>query len=384
MSLSVVPMDRRIVSRRRAPFHRARSAATRLTRSAAMLVALCTPVLVTAQQDTTARASADTVRRAARLFRSDSVLEITLTTDLRPLLRDRDTASARRRPATLAWKEGDSTITLPAQLRTRGHFRLTSKTCAFPPLKLYVEKTTVRGSVFQGQSEMKLVTHCQPDDDFEQGLLQEYLIYRLFNLVTPYSFRARLARVTYVDNGRDGSTQRRYGILLEEPEDMARRNGSVILAQKGAGIDDVDPFQMDVVAVMQYLIGNTDYSVSGLHNIVLVRHAPTFTIYPVAYDFDWSGLVNARYAKPAEVLRLASVRERLYRGPCRKGDTITPVLDLMRAKRAEFYALFRDLPGLDRRTTRSAHDYFGEFFDTINDGRRVRRELLERCRSELP
>ncbi len=363
---------------------RALASVTRCARCCALLVVLCAPAPIAAQQDTTGRPPADSVRRPARLFRSDSVLEITLTTDLRPLLRDRDTASTRRRPATLAWKEGDSTITVPAQLRTRGHFRLTSRTCGFPPLKLYVEKPKVRGSVFQGQQEMKLVTHCQPHDEFAQGLLQEYLIYRLFNLVTPYSFHARLVRVTYVDNGRAGSTERRFGILLEEPEDMARRNGGVVLAQKGAGIGDVDPFQMDVVAVMQYLIGNTDYSVGGLHNIVLVQHTPTFTIYPVAYDFDWSGLVNARYATPAPVLGIASVRERLYRGPCRKGDALGPVLDLMRAKRAEFYALFRDLPGLDRRTTRSAHDYFGEFFDTINDRRRVRRELLDRCRSELP
>ncbi len=32
-------------------------------------------------------------------------------------------------------------------------------------------------------------------------VLREYAAYRIFNLVTPESFRARLAKVTYVDTG---------------------------------------------------------------------------------------------------------------------------------------------------------------------------------------
>ena len=48
-------------------------------------------------------------------------------------------------------------------------------------------------SLFHGQKRLKLVTHCRQSPGFQQYVLLEYAAYRLFNVLTPASFRVRLA-----------------------------------------------------------------------------------------------------------------------------------------------------------------------------------------------
>ena len=54
----------------------------------------------------------------------------------------------------------------------------------------------------------------------------------------------------------------------------------------------------DVLCLFEYMISNTDWNVSLLHNIKLIRKKDTKEIIVVPYDFDYSGLVNADYAVP--------------------------------------------------------------------------------------
>ena len=49
--------------------------------------------------------------------------------------------------------------------------------------------------------------------------------------------------------------------------------------------------------MFQYLIGNTDFALSALHNAELLGRE-NGDYWPIVYDFDFSGAVNARYATP--------------------------------------------------------------------------------------
>src|SRR5437773_6008487 len=133
----------------------------------------------------------------ARLFDAPETLPLTLTADFNALSKDRGEAK-QEHAGVLAFvgPAGDS-VALDVRLRTRGHFRLQRRNCDFPPLKLSFDKQQVKHTVFAGQGGLKLVVHCQDRESYEQNLLQEYLLYRVFNVITPKSFRARLARVTY-------------------------------------------------------------------------------------------------------------------------------------------------------------------------------------------
>src|SRR2546430_4066469 len=108
----------------------------------------------------------------------------------------------------------------------------------------------------------------------------------IFNLLTERSFQVRLAHVTYLDTARTRDTLTRYGFFIEDDNRMARRNHTHVITSQGIPQDGTDSDQVGLVAVFEYMIANTDWSVAGLHNIVLTEDT-SGTIYPVPYDFDW-------------------------------------------------------------------------------------------------
>ena len=66
------------------------------------------------------------------------------------------------------------------------------------------------------------------------------------------------------------------------------------------------------------MIGNTDWNLDKSHNIELIRPASGGAPIPVPYDFDWSGLIAPPYARPNQMLGIGSVKQRLFRGFCRR------------------------------------------------------------------
>ena len=86
---------------------------------------------------------------------------------------------------------------LPITLTARGITRLRDDICSFPPLRVEFNSPPPPGSLFERQGRLKLVTHCRTAADHQQKILLEYAAYRIFNLLTPVSFRARLAQVIF-------------------------------------------------------------------------------------------------------------------------------------------------------------------------------------------
>jgi hypothetical protein len=325
------------------------------------------------------QARSDTAVKAEplkRLFRSSAPLQMTITTDLKAFTRTRE-RGAPLRPATLAYTDSAESGTLTIQIGTRGNFRLQARNCSFPPTRLAFD-TTVRRTIFAGQRRLKLVTRCQKNDEYDQYILQEYNLYRLYNLLTPLSFHARLARVTFVDRAGKEDSLSMWAFMIEDDSDMARRNAGRVLDQKGALWDDVDTRTLHTLSLFEFLIGNTDWSVAGLHNIRLVRDAQ-MNLYPVAYDLDWSGVISARYARPDPKLPIRTVRERLFRGPCLTEAQLAAASQLFIEKKPQIWALYADLPGLKPDNARQALEYFEDFYRILADKRRAKREILETC-----
>jgi len=319
--------------------------------------------------------SAQTAPATAPLFQSAEPLVLQLRTDLRALFRDRSERRVEHR-ATLRFASGNDTGSLKVDLRTRGIFRL--KRCSFPPIRIDVPARKVEGTPFAGQDKIKLVTHCQGDGSSERNLLKEYALYRAFNALTDTSFRVRLARITYIDTTR-ADTVTRYGFLIESDDELARRLGAAELVADKVPDFVTDTSYMTLVAVFQYLIGNTDWSVWGRHNIVILRD--TLGMLAVPYDFDFSGAVGAHYAVPPEQLPIKSVRERLYRGYCHPDTVLNPILARFRAAKDSIYAAVRAVPDLPERDVRGMLGYFDDFFRAIDDRGTVQREFLRRCRA---
>jgi hypothetical protein len=308
----------------------------------------------------------------AALFGADSALAVTLRTDLRSLLRDRNPARATWRDATLAYAGPGGTITVPLQVRTRGMFRLVN--CDFPPIRLRFEGGA-GGTLFAGLRRPKLVTHCRTADEYEQFVLEEYAIYRVLNLFTPASLSVRLLRVTYEDAAGRAKPVTRYAFVSEDPERLARRLGGTLLAQPGAWIGRLSPPQTALIGVFEYFIANIDWSVAARHNIELL--AVHDTTYPVAFDFDWAGVIATPYAGPTPQVNVRSVRERRYLGYCQDASDFEPVLARFEALRDTIAGLYRAIPGLTPRGVERTLRYYDEFYRTIADRPRFIRHVVQ-------
>jgi hypothetical protein len=313
---------------------------------------------------------------AAPLFEATTPLRLRLAADFGAINRDRGTKKDEHPGVlTLYGESGDSTR-LDVTLRTRGHFRL--RTCQYAPLKVTFDKGDARGTVFARQKSLKLVVQCRGGSRWSDYLLEEYLLYRVYGLFTERSFRVRLVDVTYEEPGGKHEPETRRGFFVEDDDRMARRNRADVLEQQGISQDETDFAQMSLLGVFQYLVGNTDWSVAALHNIVLIRDS-TGVAYAVPYDFDWSGVVAPPYANPDARLPIRTVRERLFRASCRRPEQLTGVLAQFNARRDSIYALYRGQAGLDPGRVRQALRYYDEFYRTINDPRSARREFGVNC-----
>lgn len=320
---------------------------------------------------------------AQGLFRDTTVLDVTLVTDLRAVVRDRDSTKFQPHPATLTYRDGaGAPKTFPVTLRARGHFRRQARNCTFPPLKLEFERKDARETLFQGNSDLKITTNCRPGNaDYEQYILSEYALYRAYQLVSPKYFRTRLARITYHDSAARTDDVVSWAFFIEDDKEVAKKFALGLMDAKGALFHDLEPTQLAITSLFEYMVANTDWSISGLHNISLMRDS-IGVIHPVAFDFDWSGAVNARYSFPDERLGIRAVTDRLYRGPCLSPADWQPTFERFIAARPQIEATYASLAALEPRRKQQALEYLAEFYRTIAQPRSVKAALTEICQAK--
>lgn len=313
------------------------------------------------------------------LFTADTPIELKLVGNYKVISKDRDTLSTKEYWGEVQMADGNGgELKLPVQLRTRGHYRLSNRNCSFVPLRLDFKKSEVKETVFAGQDKLKLVTHCNPNPLYEEYMIREYLAYKVHNQITPRSYRARLARVTYVDSATGNPIETRNGIFLEHEDDVARRMEGEVVEIRRAMFDDVDPAQVLELSIFAAFAGHVDWSLSALHNVRLVRQQ-NGNLLPVLYDLDFTGLVGTRYARPDPQLPIRSVKERLYRGPCKDPAELTQFLAPYREKKDAILALYKDTPGLDGRYRNDATAFLNQWFKMLDTPRDLKWMFAENC-----
>jgi hypothetical protein len=317
-------------------------------------------------------------RRPSRLFRATGPVTMWFQADFKAVNKDRDSTSTKRFPAVMRWLgENGDTLSQDVELSTRGHFRL--RTCSYVPLKVYFNKEKTKGTLFGGEGSLKLTPHCQKGDRFAQNIYIEYATYGMYNILTPISLQARLADITWIDPKDPKFTVTRPAFWTQDEDDMAKEVRGKILMQQGGTASQMDPKQMAITDVFQYMIANTDHSLWALHNYRIVQTDSSIAYYPMAYDFDWSGLVDAPYSFPDARLPIKRTTDRLYRGGCHPQELIDETLTLFRAKKDTLYGVLRGIQGLTPARLKEATSFLDEFYKMIDDPGQVRRELRRTC-----
>lgn len=319
-----------------------------------------------------------TVAIASPLFERQEVIELRLAGPVGSLFENRE--ERVERPFVLH----SGGLAQPLKVSLRGHSR--ARVCDFPPLRLNFPADVNGHSVFAGQDKLKLVTHCRNYDRGEQDLLEEYLAYRILNVLTDLSFHVRLLRIHYDDS--DGvlpaEAARRYAFVIESREEFSARTSARNVVLAGFPRHGHDQGQAALIYVFQYLIANTDwmllkadYDDGCCHNLELFQLDSRLILVP--YDFDVAGLINARYAFPDAQLRIKRVTQRLYRGLCTDRAILRDALRRVRSKRAEILALTGAIPGLEPDNAERARKYLDDFFAKAADEEGLLQKFEKQC-----
>ena len=315
------------------------------------------------------------------LFASSEPIHIVIQAPIPTLARNRSSDAAIA--GTLTDPSGQQ---LPISLSLRGITRRSADICQFPPLRVQFGAAPPTSSLFAGQKKLKLVTHCRNDPGFQQYVLLEYAAYRMYNLLTPHSFRVRLANIDYRDSG-GAPIVSRVGYFIEDLGDVAKRNGmKQTHAPDRFEMTYLNPTDAGRYALFQHMLANHDWSMRAgpagkdcCHNAELIGPMAAGSVIPIPYDFDFSGYVSAPYATPPDVLKIDNVRQRFYRGYCAHNEGVLAAARQMREMRPRMIAAITSTPGLDARTQARAVAFLDPFFNDISSDVAVTAKVLKHC-----
>ena len=322
------------------------------------------------------------------LFSSDEVLDLELSVDFDAMCRPNEDEGCEFAPATLTYRAADDAVfDMPTEIRVRGGWRARRDHCDVPPLFVRFLPGGAQGTPFAGQDLLPLTTHCRsakrvlggvPSKEYEQYVLREYLGYRLYNMLSDLSLRVRLVRISYRDPSKGGKQRTRYAFFTEHFDEMAARDDAVALYTKSFDPEKIDLASMDRIALYSFMIGNTDWSIPRQRNIVLIVTADG-SQYPVPFDMDMSGLVDAEYAGVSPRLDFRDVRKRYYLGFCHPQLDLEPLFADFWEHEEAFQELMAETPGFNRSSRKHSRTYIKKFFQVLASPQKSQEDIIEAC-----
>jgi hypothetical protein len=252
----------------------------------------------------------------------------------------------------------DNGLTFKAEVRPRGKYR--RKNAVYPPLKLKFKKKELIAAGMDTLNEIKLVLPAYDNALGDELVIREYLAYKMFEKLSPVHVKARLIRLTIRDTHVEKSKKNMFAILVEDAEETAARYNGVEIEEYGISPDSLAANQAALLVMFEYMIGNTDWDISMMRNVRLIRTQAGGKILPLPYDFDFSGLVSAPYASPSSDTGLKTVRDRFLMSNGIKPDALRRAVMNLRKNRQVIYDICRN-----RFVSRETSDDMMLFLDTF-------------------
>ena len=313
-----------------------------------------------------------------KLFESDSILEISITLPLKQVVND--TKERKKHASKLSYTLADGTVfDHNINIKVRGKTRTLKQICTFPPLELRFNKEDAKNSIFEGHKKIKLVTHCQKDKIYEEYLQKEYVVYKMYQKVSPYSFNVRLCLITYIDANKPSQQSSHYGFLIEPLKDVAKRNDMRVFKDSIRNRTVLNKDNLDKLTLFEFLIGNLDWSIAKKHNMKLIVGKKGSLPLAVPYDFDYSGMVDIPYAVPPGGSGISDVKTRVFTGFCRRNGYETMV-EFYKSIRDDLYMEVNSANFLSGKTINNMNKYLGSFYKILDDPKAVDKKINKACR----
>jgi hypothetical protein len=326
---------------------------------------------VSAQDDTTGIRKGTKVMFAdsSGLFSSDYILDISIRLDMGDYLKKAEKGTYLS--AVLTFNPGTKdSIDKPVSIRSRGFFRL--QHCSLPPMEINFKKPVYAYPDSGKIKKLKLSSVCEFTNKGEEYVVREFLVYKMYNVLSDTSFRVRLLRVSYIDTKKKRKPVQTYGFFIEPKNIMASRVNSVVVKNMNLTQKQIDLATMDRVAIFNYMVGNWDWAVQSLHNIVVLKslkYSSSDLGIAVPHDFDLTGVVNPDYNTPSPESGLTSNRDRRYLGICRQKEVYQADLQWFLARKEKLYAVINDFPYLSQKSKKDITTYLDSFFDQLEKPR---------------
>ena len=242
--------------------------------------------------------------QAAPLFDQnlDEILAIEVETDLYKIKNEKsDYHSTTENFVNAQIRHGNRRFN--ARIQTSGHSRLAG--CVFPPLRVRLKNSEIKDSLFEGSKSLKIVTHCQ--EDKLQLLFREHLMYKMYSLITPYSFRVRLFKVKYLDRSQEEEAVTSFAFFLESDGSVGKRlkltelkSDSKFNLKTYANVTEqwLNLPQAKIQEAFQHLIRNYDWVMffENSANTMSLANIKVFYDekegFPLPHDFDLAGFVT--------------------------------------------------------------------------------------------
>jgi len=318
------------------------------------------------------------------LFQSDKPLELVLEADLATIINDKSEEPQYTQGLLIKQLPNYRINAFDIKVKPRGNTRRVTDLCDFPPLKFNFKKNHLSNTVFEGQDKLKFVSQCRADEEFRNYVLEEYLLYKTYNILSEESYKTRLVNITIKDIKRRVPTIEMTGFLIEDDNSLAKRIG----AKEFKGIvysqDSCSDISVDRFSIFQFMIGNTDWYINTKHNTDMFQIKKDHSLIPVPFDFDFSGVINAKYATPSEEIPISHVKQRYFKGSCRDFEIYDPTIKLFNEKREEIYSLYNSFNLLPKTVVKKSLKYFSKFYKILNDVEQVDSSFYGACNSNLP
>jgi hypothetical protein len=316
-----------------------------------------------------------------QFFNKDEIIEATLRTNYQQLIEQKK--DPQFIPAILTWQDADTLgtdISEKIQVKLRGNFR--KDQCSFASMMFDFSDSTNQ-SRLKNLKELKVVVPCEWGSDDEQYVIKEYLLYKMYQLFTPYSFRVRMFHFKFDDNSGYMKPYKQYGFMIEPMDDLAKRTNSKEDKKSKIPEAGTNRQHTTLVSIFQYMIGNTDWVIPPRHNIKMVfpkkTGADTKPIV-IPYDFDYCGAVNALYAEPPEHIGIKKVTERKYLGYARTIAEVNEVLAIFKSKEDDIMNILEECSLLKPKPKAEMKSFLEEFFTEIKDEVKVQSTFVDKAR----
>lgn len=283
--------------------------------------------------------------------------KISLELDITSILENRKTDTYF--PAMLTTEDGKS---YKIEVKPRGKYR--RKISEIPPLKLKFKKKSLLADGLDTLNEIKLVLPTIDNAQGDELIVKEYLAYRMFEHLGTASVRARLIKLNLRDAHVEKSKRTMLAILVEDEEETVARLNGKLVEQYGLPADSMLMDQAGLVAMFEYMIGNTDWDISMMRNVRLIQAGESRKVCVVPYDFDFAGLVSAPYASPSSESGLRTVRDRFLMANGIMPESLKRAIQLLRASRKDFHEICRSKQ-ISKVTAADMIAYLETFFNAV-------------------